>query len=86
MVACTAPVQGAITNFICTHARQVWEPSVHQHGEYLSWATWAPQRRGSIPQLEAGNLAPSIGSGLPGIRLPPGSSQFREGALDRRGG
>lgn len=61
-------------------------PQCTSNGEYLSWATWAPQHPGSKPQLEAGNLAPPIGSGLPAIRLPPGSSQFREGALDRRGG
>lgn len=86
MAACAAPVQGATTDFICTHARQVWETSVHHHGECLSWATWAPQHRGSKPQLEAGNLATPIDSGLPAIRLPPGSCQFREGALDRSGG
>lgn len=72
MAACAAPVQGATTDFICTHARQVWEPSVHHHGEYLTWATWAPQHRGSKPQLEVGSLAPHIDSGLPAIRLPLG--------------
>lgn len=28
----TAHVQGALTDFICTRARQLWQPSAHRHG------------------------------------------------------